>query len=267
MDCSQIRDTFVNGVPLPEEQAREHMAGCLQCRELLEQHAALGRRLAAQATDALPLADDLFGQIEQKLSRETGLRAWLRSRPSVLRFTLLLVPLSLVLVAGGVLRQRIDFGQYPLQRVVLLLCVYFLAVVLAFGKELSESPRREAVRDYFGLLAFALVVPVLAAFAPATEVSRHADPGGAAVCFGYGALLTLPIAGLLWAVDRDDRPSVRTVCLSAAALGLSANLLLELHCGNGNAVHVLFGHASLGVLWLAVWALVRRFSRLGHLRK
>jgi hypothetical protein len=122
-------------------------------------------------------------------------------------------------------------------------------------------PQRDAFTDYVGLLTFALAVPALAAFAPATELSRQAASSGAFGCFGYGALFTLPIALLLWALDRNDRASLRTICLSAAALGLSANVLLELHCGNGNAAHVLFGHASLGVAWLAVWAATRHLSR------
>ncbi|HEY0464215.1 MAG TPA: hypothetical protein VGC79_08405 [Polyangiaceae bacterium] len=260
MDCSQIRDAFVSGELPPEAQLRSHLESCPQCRALFERDAELGRSLAAEASEPLPLPEDFFGQIEQKLARETGPRAWLRSRPSSLRFTFALLPLLLVVLGGGVFRQRADFEQYPLPRVLLLLCVYFLAIVLAFGKELSELPRREPVRDYWGLLAFALAVPFLAAFAPATEASTLAGPEGALGCFGYGALLTLPIALLLWACDRDQRPSLRTVCLSAAALGLSANLLLELHCGNGNALHVLLGHASLGVAWLAAWAVARQLS-------
>jgi len=260
MDCTQIRDAFVSGAR-PEAQAREHLASCPQCRELFERDAELGRNLAAQTTRPLPSSDDLFEQIEGKLARETGPRAWLRSRPSPLRFTLLLLPLLLVLLAGGLLGQRADLEHYPMQRVALLLCVYFLAIALAFGKQLSESPRGHALGDYVGLLAFALAVPALAAFAPATEVSRRIESSGAFGCFGYGALLTLPIALLLWALDRDDRPSLRTVCLSAAALGLSANLLLELHCGNGDWAHVLGGHASLGVAWLVAWAVTRRLSR------
>ncbi len=261
MDYAQIRDSFVKGVPLPEGQVKAHLDSCPHCRELFEHDAELGRGLAAQASDAVAVPEDFFGQLEQKLARETGLRAWLRSRPSRLRFMLVLLPLLLVVIAGGVFRQRADFQQYPLARVMLLLSVYFVAIVLAFGKELSESPRRDPLRDHWGLLAFALAVPFLAAFAPATEASRQAGPEGALGCFSYGALLTLPIAALLWAFDRDDRPSLRTVCLSAAALGLSGNLLLELHCGNGNAVHVLLGHASLGVAWLAAWAVTRRLSR------
>ena len=261
MDCSQIRDSFLNGEPAPEAQVKEHLKTCAECRQLYEHDALLGRTLAAQATAAVAFSDELFARIEQGVARDVGPRAWLRSRPSALRFALVLLPLLLLLLVGGVLRRRFDFEHYPLQRVALLLCVYLVAIALAFGKELSESPRRGALRDYLGLLAFALAVPVLAAFAPATEVSRRAGPEGALGCFGYGALLTLPIAVLLWALDRNDRPSLRTVCLNAAALGLSANLLLELHCGNGNEVHVLLGHASLGAAWLLAWAITRRLSR------
>jgi len=261
MDCSQIRDAFISGEPLPEEQVKEHLASCAQCRALYAHGAALGQRLAAQAAEVLALEPDFFGQIEQKLEHEVGFRAWLRSRPTRVRFAAAVLLLLLLVVVGGVLRHRADFSQYPLPRVGLLLCVYLLAIVLAFGHELSESPRPNAVRDYAGLLVFGLAVPILAAFAPATEVSRQAGAEGALGCFGYGALFTLPIAGLLWALDRDERPSIRTVCLCAAALGLSANLLLELHCGNGNPVHVLLGHASLGLAWLLAWATARRISR------
>jgi hypothetical protein len=267
MECGQIRDGFVKGVPPVEELVQEHLAICPPCRELFAQDAALGRTLSAQARDAQPVADDLLGRMERKLDRESGARAWLRSRPSRLRFTLLLLPLLSVLILGGVVRQRVDFEHYPPARMVLLLCVYFLAIVLAFGKELSDSPRSDAFRDHWGLLVFALAVPALAAFAPATEVSHQADSAGTLGCFRYGALLTAPIAALLWAFDRNDRPSLRTVCLSAAGLGLSANLLLELHCANGNATHVLLGHASLGVAWLAAWILSWHLSRSGRLQK
>jgi len=261
MDCAQIRDAFVSGVRLPHEQVEAHLGSCPQCEALFERDAELGRSLAAQATVAMPIAELSFAQLERELAQETGPRAWLRSRPSRTRFMLVLLPVLLAVIAGGLLRQRADFAEYPLLRIVLLLCVYFVAIALAFAKEFSELPRPAPLHDYLGLLCFALAVPVLAGFAPATEASRHAHPGGALACFAYGALLSLPIALLLWVFDRDNQPSLRTVCLSAAALGLSANLLLELHCANGNPTHVLLGHASLGLAWLAIWAVLRGLSR------
>ena len=264
MDCSTIRDAFVNDAALPAGQVQDHLASCAECRDLYQNGGELGRNLALGASTAVAFPDDLFGLLEQKLARETGPRAWLRSRPSGLRFLLLLLPLLAAVIVGGVLRHRADLDEYPLQRVLMLLSIYLVAILIALGKELSEAPRGDAFRDYWALLVFALGVPILAAFAPATELSSQAHPGGALGCFGYGALLTLPIALLIWGFDRDDRVSLRTVCLSAAALGLSANLMLELHCGNGNAQHVLLGHASLGIAWLAALSVTRLLT---HLRK
>jgi hypothetical protein len=160
-----------------------------------------------------------------------------------------------------VLKIRPDFSGYPSTRLVVLLGLYAVGIAAAFGRELFLSVRRGALSDYFVILVGALGLPFLVAFAPATEASRSFGSEGALGCFVFGALLTLPTAALLWAFDRDDRLSTRTVALSAAALGLSANLVLELHCPNGNILHVLLGHASLGVAWLLAWALTRRMSR------
>ncbi len=260
MDCPEIRDSFVKG-ELPAGSAlEEHLHGCPQCSELLARDAKLGRSLASAAGVAMPFEDELFARLEADVARETGLRAWLRSRPTPLRFGALLLSVLLVVGLGGALRQRPDFAEYPAARLVLLLGVYSAGVLLAFGKELYLSARRGSLADHVALLAGALGLPFLIAFAPATESSRHAGPEGALNCFMYGALLTLPTAALLWAFDRDDRPSMRTVCLSAVALGLSADLVLELHCASGNALHLLLGHASIGVAWLAAWFVVRRVS-------
>ena len=261
MDCAEIRNCFVRGI-VPEVAAvQTHLAACPQCRELFEHDAELGRSLASQATLVTPFPEELFGALEARVGAETGLRAWLRSRPTRLRFLIVALSVLFAVGVGGWLNRRPDFTAYPDARLIALLGVYLVGIVVAFGKELFLSARRGALGDYFGLLLGALGLPFLIAFAPATEASRAFGPEGALGCFSYGALLTLPTAALLWAFDRDDELSLRTVCLSAAALGLSANLLLELHCPNGNFRHVLFGHASLGVVWLAVWALTRRMSR------
>jgi hypothetical protein len=261
MDCSQVRDAFMSGKVLPKSEVQAHVDVCPQCAALFEHDAELGRSLAAQATSAAPFPEELFGAIEASVGRETGPRAWLRSRPSQLRFQLIALCVVVVIIVGGGTRHRADFAAYPVERMVILLGSYFIAVLLAVGKELSLAVRRGKLADYAALALFGLGLPFLAAFVPATEASRQAGPEGALGCFLYGALFTLPIGILLWAFDRDDRPTLRTVCLSAAALGLSANLLLELHCPSGHPLHLLLGHASLGLAWLASWLVTRRLSR------
>ena len=261
MDCATIRDAFVKGITLPPDAVQEHLKVCPHCRELFEHDAELGRSLASQASLALPFPDEFFEQLEARVARETGPRAWLRSRPTSLRGMFVVLSVLLVILFGGIAKQRPDFVDYPTLRVALVLGSYFVVIVLAASKELTLAPRRGGFAEHPALVFGGLALPFLIAFMPATEASRHAGPEGALGCFGYGALLTLPVALLLWAFDRDDRPSLRTVGLSAVALGLSANLALELHCPSGNALHLLLGHASIGVAWLGAWYMARRFSR------
>lgn len=260
MDCSRIRDSFVHKERLPKAEVKAHLDACPQCAALYEQEAELGRALAEQVASAEPFPEALFAEVEAGLARETGPRAWLRSRPSGLRFQLIALGVVLVVLFAGGAHHRPDLADYPRARLVILLGSYFIAVLLAVGKELSLGARHGKLSDYLALALFGLGLPFLAAFVPATEQSRFTGPEGALGCFLYGALCTLPVGILLWAFDRDDRLTLRTVCLSAAALGLSANLVLELHCPSGHPLHLLLGHASLGLGWLAAWFVTRRFS-------
>ena len=261
MDCAEIRDSFMHGEVPSNAAVQAHLAVCPQCRELFEHDAELGRSLASEAALAVPFPGELFNQIEARVAREAGLRAWLRSRPSKQRFLVALASALAAVALGGALALRSDFSAYPSLRLLLLLGVYLFGICVALGQELFLSARRGSFTGHVGLLLGALALPFLIALAPATDASRAFGPEGALGCFSYGALLTLPTAVLLWAFDRDDRLSLRTVCLSAVALGLSANLVLELHCPSGNLQHVLLGHASLGIAWLLAWALIRRSSR------
>jgi len=261
MDCAQIRDAFVRGEVLPIDVVRAHLEVCPHCSELFARDAELGRSLASEASLAVPFPDALFEQLEARVAGEAGLRAWLRSRPTHLRGMLVVLGVLLVVLFGGIAKQRPDFADYPTLRVALVLGLYFVVIVLSAAKELTLAPRRGGLADNPALLVGGLGLPFLVAFLPATEASRHFGPEGALSCFSYGAALTVPVALLLWAFDRDDKPSLRTVGLSAVALGLSANLVLELHCPNGNAVHLVLGHASIGLAWLGAWFLARRVSR------
>jgi len=259
MDCAEIRESFLSGAPPPNDVLDAHLAGCSHCRELFEQNAELGRSLASAAL-AAPVMADFFDQIEARVAKETGLRAWLRSRPSKLRFLVLALSALLAVAVGAGLKLRPDIALYPSARLLALLALYSFGVLLAFKRELFLAGPGRPFADHALLALGALGLPFLLAFAPATDQVRVPGLAGAFGCFSYGALLTLPTALLIWALDRDDRPSLRTVLLSAAALGLSANLLLELHCPNGELSHVLLGHASLGLAWLLFWALTRRLS-------
>lgn len=258
MNCSRVREAFLDHEELPRAELAEHLASCEQCRELYAGNAELGRALAAEAALPALALDDLFAGLEARVEHESGLRAWLRSRPSALRFQLAALAVAVVAFAGGVLRLRADWSQYPGPRLLVPL-LYLGLVLIVMRQELSARRRLVAAQPWPWLALLAL--PFVLALAPATEASRHAGPAGALSCFIYGVLLTLPVALLLWALDRDDRPSLRTAVQSAVALGLSANVVLELHCANGNLGHLLLGHVSIGLAWSAAWLLTRQLSR------
>jgi hypothetical protein len=259
-DCATVRDALLQGVVATDAGISEHLARCPQCRELLRANAELGRSLASEVSLQMPFPELSFEPLAQRLTRETGLRAWLRSRPSRQRFLAAALSALLAVGLGGALRPRLDFATYPRARLWLVLGVYTFLILAAFGKEIFLSVRRGAVSDYLALCSAALALPFALSLLPAAEMSRGFEAAGAFSCFAYGALLTLPTAALLFAFERADRISLRTVCLCAAALGLSSNLTLELHCPNGNRSHLLLGHASLGLAWLISWWVARRFT-------
>src|SRR3954467_7678939 len=133
MDCTQIREAFMSGPGLRSAEIEAHLQGCPTCRELFERDAALGKTLAQAATQAMPLQDELFAALEARVAEEVGLRAWLRSRPTPLRFAAAALSVLAVVFIGGLLRRRPDFAEYPATRLVLLLGVYALGIGVAFG--------------------------------------------------------------------------------------------------------------------------------------
>jgi len=58
-----------------------------------------------------------------------------------------------------------------------------------------------------------------------------------------------------WALDRAEHRSLPNALLAAAAAGIGANLLLELHCPITEVFHLLAGHASVGLVLVTGYAL------------
>src|SRR5450755_3101573 len=128
MDCAEIRDSFVRGVVLPNAAVEAHLAVCPHCRQLFESDARLGRSLASEAAAPVPFPEELFNQLEARVARETGLRAWLRSRPSKFRFLVVVLSVAAAVGIGGALQLRPDFSAYPRARLLLLLGLYMVGI-------------------------------------------------------------------------------------------------------------------------------------------
>ena len=126
------------------------------------------------------------------------------------------------------------------------------------------------------VLVVALTVPaVLAVLGPPAHVAYPASLAGtgldfwprALACLKFGAAMAVPaILVLLWA-DRTQGKSLMLAALVAGAGGLTGNLVLHVHCAITDPLHLLVGHATVGLvlvapLLLVAWVRRRRARRL-----
>jgi len=259
LDCAEIRNGFVAGrVPAgPELEA--HVQVCPHCRELFENDARLGRRLAGAVLPELP-PEDLFALVERDVSREVGVRARLRALPLRLRAGLLLAVAGALFVVHLRLSTRPDWGQYSAGLFWSVALLLGLALVLGALRVLrgATAPLR-SIWSERATVALLLLTPAgLALVAPLGAASPEAVTawGSPSSCFTYGAVLAVPLVLLYWLFERRETVPVRALVSAGALAGLAANLLLHAHCGSAHVGHLLLGHASIGVVWALALRLV-----------
>jgi hypothetical protein len=252
VECAEIRSLFVAGGVPAGPGVDAHLKVCPHCRELFERDAQLGRRLALAV---LPNVEpgELFALVEKDVKAEVGVRASLRALSTSARTAVLLVVAALPVLGHLLLDRRTDFGEYSPG--------LFWAVALLFGVGLVigvrsllrgvGTPVRSPWRER-GLALGLLVVPGAAALlAPLGAGSPEAAEalGDPSSCFTWGAAFVVPLVVAYWLFERRDSVPARTLIAAGALAGLAANLLLHTHCGSANPVHLLLGHASIGLVW------------------
>jgi hypothetical protein len=137
---------------------------------------------------------------------------------------------------------------------VIALCATLLA---ALGE-----PRRGWARTTLGWLA--ALLPLAGAIVIAEpSVAPHDHEASAAACFGAGAAYTAPLLLLALLISRTPLRSVTEVALLAGLCGISASLMLDLHCHGRQLAHLLLGHASVGLAWGLAWTLARQAAAIG----
>lgn len=259
MDCAEIRNDFVAGrVPAGPEVAA-HVQGCPHCRELFENDAQLGRRLA-QAVVPEVAPGDLFALVERDVSREVGVRARLRALPLRVRAGALLGVGAALFCFHLLLSHRADWGQYSpavFWTVALLLAAVFTLGTFGVLRG-ATAPLRPLAKERAGAALLLLAPAMLALLAPLGAASAKAVTawGNPSSCFTYGAALVVPLVLLYWLFERREVVPVRALVSAGALAGLAANLLLHAHCGSAHLGHLLLGHASIGVAWALALRLV-----------
>ena len=246
IDCAAVREALATGSGADAPEVQAHLDSCPLC----------GMRGVAQAEQpGAEAVEELFGVVEQAIAQERGAAAWLKERSTRARAAWVAAALVGVLLAVWVLARRPDIGASWSPRVLVELgCLGVAwAVTLRLAlrplhlPELGRAPAVSAV-------AFGAGLPVMLALLPAAALP---DPAGAAprgilACFGFGALLCLPVLGPLLVAQRGGGRRWLALALAAVVGGLAANLALELHCPSTHPVHLLLGHAGVSVVLLAL---------------
>jgi hypothetical protein len=225
-------------------------------------------RFLRPALEPAPDLADLFASVQTDIARERGLVAWLRSCPTALRMAMAYGCVVALCVATALGWLRPDIQVYPMGRMVMGLAT--MALLIAVGVGLVLRPlQRAALPTWVSGATVAVAVLALFAFyslpvAHEAHPSSLQAPGVAALlararpCVVVGLLLGAAVFAALRALDRGG---ARRSLLRAAAAGLCANLVLQLHCPNTARLHLLAGHFAVLVLLLAAVALWPRSAR------
>lgn len=161
---------------------------------------------------------------------------------------------ALVLVAAAGARHDLHEAGDQLTAPLLVLSVLALGAVRTALRPQDEAPPWSVA---VGLLLFLPFVPAsLPGVWPGPTLATSAFG-----CAAFGLLAgALPVT-LVALVDRGAQPPAWRLLAGAAAGGLLATVVLQLHCPNVARTHLLVGHATVGpVLALLATAGLRRLS-------
>ena len=273
MECADLRAALLSGQTPRGAEVDAHVETCEACAELLAQDSSLGRQLAGLAREGARRSESDgafdFSSLETRIQAEASAAGWLRSRTTVTRVSLLLLAALGVALVQLFWFRRADFDLYPTTPFLVVIAAFSLLIGLALAACIRplQEPRlsRWALP---GLIGGGLVMPLLLYAGHPVHASHPASIAGAGpdllpragACFVYGLLLALPVLVLARAVDRGEHRIGGAALCAALAGGLTANLALHLHCPITHAGHLLFGHATLVLVLVAVYALYDRFA-------
>jgi hypothetical protein len=252
IDCVDVRESRFAGRPLSGAEA-EHAASCPVCSR-------------AQG-DALPgLPGDLFAELENAVQRDRGFTGWLRGLPTPVRLVAAIDSAAVLVLAMVLVRPRWTFGPMPLFRVVPVVAVLALELGVVLWLVLrplyAAPPNRRLV---VGSIVAGLLVPVLFALVPAAAPLGRPEPPdmttATVACFLFGAVPGGLLVFALRALDRNAHGGTDVAILAAVGGGLAGNAALELHCPSAAPLHLLLGHATIGIALVVLYGVVRRSGR------
>lgn len=223
--------------------------------------------LAGAREEEAPRADydAMLAGVEAKIDEaEKKPSFWLRTRSTAVRRVTAALAALAVIVVGGVLLTRRELGAIdPIHLAVALAALGALLglSVHAALRPLHRPPPSPLARA--ATIALTLVSTFLLALLPPADASLHVagDQGllsHVSPCLFYGLLTGLPVYVVLRLLDRGTSAAP---LLAACAAGLAGNLVLTLHCPRDDPQHLMLGHFSVALLFVAGLGLVHLLAR------
>ena len=165
--------------------------------------------------------------------------------------TLAIAALALLLVPG-----RPDLALGNAAVLAALLGVLGLAALAVSLRGLHQRPL--TAWQALVPIALALGVPALLAFWPdlwSMAPAASSSPASALApdtCYPIGLVLASFVTAVLWRFQRATTATWQRLLAALGAGGVAAFVVLQLHCGSLEALHVLVGHAGVGVTLAAL---------------
>jgi hypothetical protein len=261
MECSEVRKRLAAGEEAAVAELDAHLAECQECSLVaLEQTgAALGE--GALKADAGQL-DALLARVGNRLADERGTAAWLRSRPTWQRWGFG----ALVAICGPLLfaaaRPRADWAVYPIERLLTGAVLLVGLVTMCLWVKLRPLHRPRLSTRTPVLLAIAsltvmfvdVALPAAHSLHPASLVGTGADFLPQALsCLFAGLLMGVPALVLTAMLDRSNDGWRDASILGAVIAAQVGYLYLHLHCPIVAPVHLLAGHMTVLLVFLAAY--------------
>lgn len=216
------------------------------------------------SSDPIPNADAAFAEIEARIARteRPGLW-WFRARSTAIR-RLVVWGVGIASVAFCVVAfLRPDWAHYPGSRMAFALgglAILWAACTFAGTRPIHVPPLSRTSIVTLVVIAISLVFALASLPAAHTAVPSAFPPEGktliqhAGPCILFGLAFGVPVYLAVYVVNRG---AYAANVLGLAAAGMLGNLALQLHCPITQPNHLLWGHASVAVLFLGTALIVR----------
>ncbi len=260
MTCEGARAAIAAG--REDDATLAHLETCTGCLQALD----AGVTLAAPPAPA-PAPEVLQARVSDAIARERGPIAWLRARSAAVRLLLALALLAAWIAQADLAAVHRDLDAYPRGRLFAIVLGLLATGGLAAAISLRSLARRALSPALERMIVVvAVLLPLGPALLPEVHVPGPFAGRGAAGdlapfslhCFAIGVGISISFVVLLRLLDRTAHAGSARAMIAAGAAALLGSLVLFVRCPIDAPLHLLLGHALIGVALVVGYRLTPR---------